>query len=337
MKILVFSWNTQSIGIYESDEDAILESNRNTIFNTWSKLGYKPDFASNLEIFIDSYDPDLIVIGFQEDCYPGSYFHSYFLPIFLKNYTNIFYQSMLGIGITTVKALTHFQLLTRGLQMSIYGKPSLKITNVQSQEYPLNYMRSKGGLAIYLTFENMGTIAFIDCHLPFNANSLIEARNKNNPMIRQNSLVSVNLAFNNILENLVLEKEVDHYFLFGDLNYRIDHHGSAREFAEGITKINLREIYEQKDELKKQMDKDNIYKMFEGIANSGPEFYPTCKMDKNRTDRFTWKTGKFDQRIPSWCDRILNSKDIKCLYYNSFCHGNIMKSDHDAVIGIYEI
>ena len=104
------------------------------------------------------------------------------------------------------------------------------------------------------------------------------------------------------------------------------------------------DMYTRHDELKEQMSRKNIYEFKEGIDNKGPEFIPTCKMIKGRGEDKYWKTGKLDQRIPSWCDRILYNnfgKDkelIKCVNYDRFDYGEAMKkSDHAAVISIFEI
>ena len=104
-------------------------------------------------------------------------------------------------------------------------------------------------------------------------------------------------------------------------------------------------MYQQYDELRQQMKKNNIYSFCEGVNNSGPQFLPTCKLDKDRGENdIIWKLGKYDQRNPSWCDRILyqtyknDTYNITCTKYDRFQSGQVMSdSDHAGVIGIYSL
>jgi hypothetical protein len=148
----------------------------------------------------------------------------------------------------------------------------------------------------------------------------------------------------------------------------------------------------KRDELRSQIGKGNIYRFTEGIDDMGPLFLPTSKLIKGRRviktvvhhDKFPmendeghsiydildipfkpdvsksrkergdtyWNTGRYDQRVPSWCDRILykdmkdymgngNSeydRETKCIYYNRFeCGTCINLSDHCGVVGVFTI
>jgi hypothetical protein len=81
--------------------------------------------------------------------------------------------------------------------------------------------------------------------------------------------------------------------------------------------------------------------MYEGVHNMGPSFNPTCKLFQGRESSNIYNTGKYGQRTPSWCDRILYSKPsdliIMCTKYDRFEYGNMNLSDHAAVIGEYII
>jgi hypothetical protein len=99
--------------------------------------------------------------------------------------------------------------------------------------------------------------------------------------------------------------------------------------------------------------------MKEGIENNGPKFYPTCKMEKGRDvnecfsgEEFQlnpficYNVGKNNQRLPSWCDRILyktineSSKysEIICNLYDRWEYKDITdKSDHSMVVGEFQI
>jgi hypothetical protein len=68
------------------------------------------------------------------------------------------------------------------------------------------------------------------------------------------------------------------------------------------------------------------------------------KLNNTKLNNTNWKLGKYNHRIPSWCDRILykkytdNNDNIKCIYYNRFDFGATMsKSDHAAVISIFDL
>jgi hypothetical protein len=349
---------------------------------------------------------------------------------------------LMGVGVTTYKGLKTGDLFERGIRVSIYAKHRL-ISLIASEEKEMRSVmnnngqdeyvcssqitRGKGATASYVMLPGFGRLAFICCHLPFNARSLITERKYKNNMLRQNEVNQSNICFNNIIENLVLFKEPvpTHVIYFGDFNYRLSDPRPASAVAfEFIDKIHdpahIRDMYQQYDELKEQMRRKNIYEFYEGISNQGPSFIPTCKMEKGRNytnhvdlkiprntdlklrdttngchsyqhnilyamnhydiseddDMFpldlfpsvpssrdsdthqtisntnsnsngisrTWKTGKQDQRVPSWCDRILYNKfgndghNLICTHYDRFDVGETMsKSDHAGVLSIFEL
>ncbi len=384
-KILVFSWNTQSLKLCEtlSDQQAIW--NRSGLLPKWQYVCEIPDFFPRLVEYIKSNDPDLIVIGFQEDRHPGSYFHSHLLPEELPplGYSLVKRTKLMGVGVTTYKGLTQRDLFRRGLRVSIYAKRDLaqrileaetsmreEIGNDGQSEYICSSMitRSKGATVSYIILPGIGRLAIVCCHLPFNAKSLVNARVWNNPMLRQNEVNYSNLCFNNILENLVLYQRPipDYVIYFGDFNYRCSGESEMTATQLGTTLLQnyhnsevLRDLYLKYDELRDQMQRHNIYDFMEGVDNQGPLFLPTCKMVKHRpyklqdvdpeTPQEYWKVGKYDHRMPSWCDRILyqsynsefedeETSSIKCLYYDRFDEGvSLTKSDHAGVIAILEL
>jgi hypothetical protein len=148
---------------------------------------------------------------------------------------------------------------------------------------------------------------------------------------------------------------------FGDFNYRLADPRPASQVAYELNARAqdvefLQQLYNEHDELKEQMRRKNIYEFSEGINNRGPSFIPTCKMARGRVTgeliSYTdisdsaeyWKTGKQDQRVPSWCDRILYHKfgeddhNLVCVYYDRFDVGSVMaKSDHAAVMSVFEL
>jgi len=389
-KILTFSWNTASIRLCETlSEEEKIANRTNSITGKYGVPvpGYSwydceiPDFFEYMASKITETQAEIVVIGFQEDAYPGSYFHSHLLPTEMPKlgYKFVKRTKLQGLGVTTVKALYSGDVKLRGLRLSIYVRDDY-FDSIESiyQEVDPGYdgqkeyvctsslTRGKGATASYLKIKGSeNLIAIINCHLPFAAKSLFESKDKHNRMIRQNALFNSNLCFNNIIENLVLNySNVSHVILMGDLNYRVwfDNRGAIEIGQEILDKFLLEpqhykdvlnELYLTGDELVKQMRKENIYNFLEGVNNEGPLFAPTCKMKKNReylvnnksklvTD--FWNIGH-NQRIPSWCDRILyqkfNNSDMRniiCTYYDSFDVGNVMKmSDHSGVVAIFEL
>lgn len=371
-RILVFSWNTQSIGLCETLNDQEAMENRNSYssvipgITTWQYSCQVPDFYFRLSELIKEKDPDLVVIGLQEDRHPGSYFHSHLLP---EEMPKIGYQlvkrcKMMGVGSTTYKGLFKGDLFKRGLRLSVYSKSEL-LPKIEAEEFEMRsvmgndgtaeytcstLLRNKGAIAAYINLPDYGRIAILCCHLPFNSQSLIASKETGNLMYRQTEVNNCNYYFNKIIEELTMKLKPApvHTIMFGDLNYRISGFLSAHQLAFdfNLNENNpefLSQIYNTSDELKQQIVRGNIYGLQEGVNNTGPMFAPTCKMQIGRTSN-VYKTGKFDQRMPSWCDRILYGKfpntrgEISCTYYDRFDHGTVMsKSDHAAVVGVYEL
>lgn len=408
LKILVFSWNTASVGLCETLDSNVKNKNRSG-FTTWRWDSDLADFWVPLKKRIKDESPDVVAIGFQEDRRPGSYFHSHLLPEEMEamGYYLLRRMTQMGVGVTTYKNLVNNgDPMVRGLRTSIYIKNKHKHELAITEQYwsenggkfeynhssPLT--RSKGASAIYMSFPSIGNLVFINCHLPINASSLIEANRKKNPMIRQNHLNETNTAFNHIFDQAVLYQKMlrnvdndnnTHILYFGDFNYRLVESRNAVEVGCEIMKAYyddnpeiLTKLYSESDELLHQMRKENIYTLSEGVEGEGPRFLPTCKMVKGRRPlsktpfddtvddygflkiessikpsipferetRSRYNLGKFNQRNPSWCDRILYTDQIKnssssdrklvCTAYESFDEGSTMsKSDHAGVLGLF--
>lgn len=351
LSILIFSWNTQSIRI----------SNMSS-FIMYNKPN---DFFPFMLSKILEYSPNIVVFGFQEDVSPGSHFHSHLLKEELPKNGYVFLKrnKCVGIGKTTYDSALEGGIKFRGLRMSIYVREdcihlikndalekdiAYRVGNDGQKTYISNIMCNKGALISYISYTGFRVIAIICAHLPFNSQSIIDSKLKNNPMLRQNELNHSNIVFNNILDCALQEKCVKNIIYFGDFNYRL--HGknlNASDVASDICNDNFEYYYTTYDELHGQMKKENIYKLKEGVENKGPNFFPTAKMIKNRSEYNIniplkrWKLGKYDQRVPSWTDRILynsTEENINCIEYNSYDEGETMKlSDHQGVYGLITI
>lgn len=246
----------------------------------------------------------------------------------------------------------------------------------EQEEYTNSIFRNKGAIAIYLSLPLIGHFVFINCHLPFFSHRLFH-NIVSNDREHQKHLLKQNLMYNNIYKKFVLKRDdignpaqfninrpiPEYIFLMGDLNYRIrcqisNDISSPIDFIDRMNiDINfLYEMYTLYDEYKNQRDKKLIYHMNEGINNSGPLFRPTAKMSKprNSNDYYDngimrnyggYRIGKYAQRYPSWCDRILhmilkkNCKyNINCIEYDILYKSGIMdSSDHNAIYGFYNI
>ena len=377
-KIMVFSWNTKSVSLCETLDPEIASYNRESYskyipgLTTWQYASDVPDFFTSFLQLIRNKDPDILIIGFQEDRFPGSYFHSHLLPEQMPQigYDLVKRTKLMGVGVTSYKGLLNKDPFERGIRVSVYAKIDL-IPIIQQEESEMrpivgndgqseyvcssSLTRSKGGTASYLMLPGFGRLAFICCHLPFNAQSIIDERIQDNTMVRQNALNQSNTCFNNIIEELVLNRKPvpTHVIYFGDFNYRLNTHESGDDIMNNFLvssqdkkKEFIHQMYVDHDELKDQMERGNIYKFSEAQIN----FIPTCKMMKGRNttevrlDEPLWNTGRMKQRIPSYCDRILYHKfiedghNLECIYYDRFDVGEVMaKSDHAAVVAVFTL
>lgn len=361
LKIFTFIWNTESIRLGESLNRSECDQHRQSYLSPFHFACEIADFLPSLLTQIVQEDPDIVAIGFCEDCSPSSYFHSHLLPIEMgkHNYSLIKRNRMIGLGVTTYKALFSFDLKMRGLRTSIYAKNALAdiileqesdlLTDIGAtqKEYVCSsmFLRNKGATGSYIRVPQIGTLAFINVHLPFNSEGLLASVLKDDEMIRYNDVLYQNMCFNEIYRHLVLDLEIrpDYVILMGDFNYRLkpitvpDGHflhpyatagnfgafEMAGIFEEYGSPVVYDQVYRHCDELYEQMQKRNIYIFEEGVDNRGPQFFPTCKLVKSRPENYdqpiprprgrprmtsrAFKLGLANQRTPSWCDRILYS------------------------------
>lgn len=355
MKIFVFSFNTQSVRFYESLNSNIVAQHRSDNLAGWLYNGQYADFLPKLIQKIIDCDAEIVVFCSQEEVYPGSYFHTHLL----KNEMNKILFSVLeeshlmGIGKTSVQNICKADPTVRGLVCSVYVKEQIFFTKVypriiyEKKYYTDSIFRNKGATCIYLTINNK-TCAIINAHLPFNSESLTQSVQKKDEIIRQDALNKQNDFFNTVYRNLYLESKAQHVILAGDFNHRFHPYvnWSAQQTCVAlmnffpITEQNKEQfikIFNESDEFAIQKQKKNIYDVDEGVNSEGPLFAPTCKLDKTRSPgQLKYKCGKYDQRTPSYCDRIFY-KNIDCLSYDIFDEDNINLSDHVAVIGLFEL
>eukprot|EP00123_Amoebidium_parasiticum_P003793 comp15106_c1_seq1/m.11767 comp15106_c1_seq1/g.11767 ORF comp15106_c1_seq1/g.11767 comp15106_c1_seq1/m.11767 type:complete len:309 (-) comp15106_c1_seq1:851-1777(-) len=162
------------------------------------------------------------------------------------------------------------------------------------------------------------TLCFVSAHLAAHQEK-VGNRNKDYATIAK----GLNLGH----KHRPLTHQFDYLFWCGDLNYRIDH----VSYEECVRLINL-EDWPTLHEIDQLNVERAAGRVFAGFEEAPLEFAPTFKMNRNR--------GTYDeQRIPSWCDRILwktpPGQPLSVLQYGS-CR-EIRTSDHRPVYGTYLI
>jgi hypothetical protein len=360
VSIFALTFNTQSIRLCESLDEQVVSKHRNATFTTWHYNCYVPKFWQDVANKIIQEKPTLVTISFQEDIKPGSYFHSHFLP---EQMTQLGYKLfdrdiLMGVGKTTFNGIKTGDPFVRGLRSSVYirndafdhfDKPS------EPQHYVNSVFKNKGAIGIYVKLPNGQILAIINAHLPFNSKSLLETVENKDYIMRQNAIVEQNLFFNQVIRKLVLDYKmpVHHVLFMGDLNYRISPvvNWSAKQTGEHLLDLRSNnplqffDFVNAHDEYRRQSNANVLYYLKEGVNDMGPLFEPTCKMKKTRDPKNlsinSYAMGKADQRVPSYCDRILytsmrqDGPQLICVYYDRLDDEIIARSDHAAVIGKY--
>lgn len=360
VSIFALTFNTQSIRLCESLDEQVISKHRDTTFTTWHYGCYVPSFWEDISNKIIQERPTIVTISFQEDIKPGSYFHSHLLPeqMTTLGYTLFERDILMGVGKTTFSGIKMGDLFVRGLRSSVYvrndvfnqfSKPSAP------QHYVNSVFKNKGAIGIYMKLPNGQNLVIINAHLPFDARSLINTVKHKDYMMRQNALIEQNVFFNQIIRKLILDYKmpIHHVLFMGDLNYRISPviNWSAKETGKYLLDLRSNDPLEffnfinTNDEYRRQSNANVLYYLKEGVNDLGPLFEPTCKMKKTRNPERTninsYAIGKVDQRVPSYCDRILytsmyhDGPQLICLYYDRLDDKVTANSDHAAVIGKY--
>lgn len=305
-QIATFCFNNEAMLLCESFNPNEIVEHRSGTLSMWKYPCVIADFVPTYieRLREKGFNPDVMIFADQESRNPGSYEHSHLLQTYMPTlgYRLLKRTKMMGVGVTTYKGLLKGDPNFRGLRTSVYVRESLYERTVLEERdirVSLSYdaqtnvqcdslTRGKGATISYVKLPGAEILAVINCHLPFNAKSLITTRKTRNRMLRQTQLNAANYCFNYIFEEAVINSPLKprHVIFTGDLNYRIDAPMLSNDFVKQLTQRptleHLEEIYRKYDELHAQMTKGNIYVMQEGPGNSGPTFFPTCKMIKGR-------------------------------------------------------
>ncbi|EPX75158.1 inositol-polyphosphate 5-phosphatase [Schizosaccharomyces octosporus yFS286] len=172
------------------------------------------------------------------------------------------------------------------------------------------FAANKGAVAIELNFFDTD-ICFISSHFAPKTNNINER----------------NMEYASIVDGLVFAsgmKIYDHSNIIwlGDFNYRID---ADNDEARKLIEVgDLSKLYSY-DQLRKEMNENRV---FMNLVESQLTFQPTYKFDYNTNDYDTSEK----QRVPSWTDRILSTKNIVRTAYMSV---DVRCSDHRPVFSTF--
>ena len=266
--------------------------------------------------------PEIFCIGFQE--------------IVELNVSNIVFKSNISSVNPWTQKITNilfnkckYQLIVKmsmvGILLLIFIKnsvlPFITELNVSScKTGGKGILGNKGYIISHFNFKGKN-FGFCSGHL--NA-----GENKENLEQRQKEIKSI-FDFNNFnsKNKFILN---DFFFIFGDLNFKIDFY---KEDITNENSIKPSEIVQYKDILLKRDELINFLSEFKNVKEGKINFLPTYKFIKH--------TDKYDlsKRIPAWTDRILfgnkNLNDINQIFYDSISEINI--SDHKPVSSLFEI
>ena len=128
--------------------------------------------------------------------------------------------------------------------------------------------------------------------------------------------------------------EHDVWFLFGDLNFRLD--TDYENSMNYIEKNDIKHLTEFDQLCKSRIALSNLK---DNVDETPIKFAPTYKFLLGKNE---YENNEAKKRVPSYCDRILfklykENKMIRPLEYNSVMNGGFDISDHRPVYGIFEV
>jgi endonuclease/exonuclease/phosphatase family metal-dependent hydrolase len=320
-ELLVYSWNTQA-SFFDTEASWILRDIDARVTN----------------------EVQLIAVALQEAVKPGSQFVSLILPNHLAalGFVQLRRSRLMGVGVTTYKALQRFDLRLRGLRLALYARRSWLGTDeppTVDESYCYcagiyQYSLGKGALSFALDLpKGLGRLRLINTHLPFDAASLGDG----DSAVRQASVEWQSAALRDIWAQLVQPEHDTFVILAGDLNYRV--RLAPGETAPQLSYAEPRLVYEERDELRAELAKPGqLPALSEGVNNAGPTFAPTAKLLRRSGGLFNH--GKVGRRAPSWCDRVLYAPRVgfDCESYER-CEPNpaTADSDHASVVARFRL
>ena len=276
------------------------------------------------EYFTNDNSPEFYCIGFQE--------------IVELNVQNIIFKSNNSSVNPWIQKITNilfnkfnYQLIAKtsmvGILLLIFTKSSL--VPLISE---LNISTCKTGFAMGM----LGNKGYCICQFNFNgkyfgfcSGHLCAGDTKVNLDQRQKELKSIFEFTNNYFKKNKFISN-DYFFIFGDLNFRVDF---SKEDITRDNSVEQSEISLYKDILFKRDELNNFLIDYNFIKEGNVKFFPTYKYIKN--------TNKYDfsKKLSAWTDRILfgNSElsSLNQIFYDDIKDINI--SDHKPICSLFEI
>ena len=195
------------------------------------------------------------------------------------------------------------------------------VKNFDQQFIKTSYVTRKGSCLLRFNI-NDTTVALSCNHLSYGEDKNEERKEEITDILKANFKKYPNLIF----------KNYDYFFLFGDLNIRIDLWVNDQLILDLVkyhsreTNYDFTKLY-QYDQFLKYVKENNI---ISEMCEPEIRFSPTYKYNIGNTQYDVTK------RTPSWCDRIFYKKfsKTKPLSYNKCL---LTVSDHQPIYGVYKI
>jgi hypothetical protein len=264
--------------------------------------------------------PDMYFLGFQEIINLSS------TNILIASNNSSKIESLRLIAFENLKTLGKFTMVKIldlvGILFMIFIKEDLceYIKNIETSIVKLGLLGTLGNKGYCIIRFNIQDVsfAFSCCHLKSGKK---EVNGRKQEVI---DILNYNIPLRNSKE--MLFKDHDIFFIFGDLNFRID---SDLKTCVNFIKTGYLETLYLYDQLNK---KKNLCKDLMVLDEMKINFPPTYKYEIG-TNEYDFK----QKRIPSWCDRITFNfnPSIKGMYYDSI--ENFKESDHKPIYGIFKI
>ena len=195
MRTLLISWNPKGIHLAETLNREVFERNREGYLSLYPRDSVIPDFFNSWRDLIVNKDPEVVIVGFQEDAKPGSYFHSHLLPDEM---------SKIGYTLLTRERLISLNWSPGGLRTSIYARVEIFVEKIDY--YSSDYFHRYGGLATTILLTDGTTFTVVNVKGP--EGSKVEAQERQDELFSNNRLINE------------LTRRFKPNILFGDLGYR---------------------------------------------------------------------------------------------------------------------
>lgn len=296
----------------------------NLFIGSWNIAGV--DFPENFDLIPWLFSsenkiiPDMFILGFQEiiNLSANNILSSNSNVEKIENLRKILTKNLNIIGKFTIVKMINLV----GIYMIIFVKENLceyisKIETCTIKTGLMGTLGNKGYCIIRFNFQDV-SLAFSCCHLKSGENET------NTRILEISEILNKNIKLKDSKEIMI--KDHDIYFIFGDLNFRLDI--DIKKCLELINNRRFKELFNY-DQLNKNKNANRDIKLLNEMEINFP---PTYKFNIESSE-YTIR----EKHTPSWCDRIIFNKNLKIkgIYYN--CIDYYKESDHKPIFGVYKI